>query len=150
MITSQDVHSVMVEKGFWNPDSIPLDFLQARTYMQLVHILDEWFEMTTAQYNDRLEEAADVVIVALDLEGAHGVKIDLEILGPSAVEYSIPDLVAGLGHNYRKTGRLFESDLNAIIMTLFRRFGKAKLVAAVKEKMEKNKERPALYGVAQA
>ncbi len=150
-IDSFSIHETMKMKGFWDPEQNRLDFLRAKTFMQLIHLLDEWYEMRlTMARKTRLEEAADVVIVALDLLGAHGFEIQIEHLGPAGVEYNIPDLVAGLGHTFRKTGRLSEIDLSAIITTLFRQFGKWEVVAAVKVKMEKNAERPALYGVTPA
>lgn len=151
-MNSTDIARANREKGFWSPDSEPIDYKTAKTSRQLNHLDDEVREIMYAPSADQAtEEVADFVIVAADLLGQHGYVVILEDVPakPFMPEYAnYADWKGKLSRAYRKTGVIDDAILLDGIASMYNDFGKDAVLAAVSAKLAVNATRPTAYGVA--
>ncbi len=152
-LTAAAVHRQMCAKGFWDDTLRQFTYHESRTLEQLLHVLNEWGEGETALESDAtLVESADVVIVILDLLGAHDVTVAFNDCWPYEVlnELTVPRLLAMVADTYRKERNLDVNRLKLIIGYLRYRFGSVALSQAVATKLATNANRPSLYGLHQS
>ena len=141
-IGSLDVHQLMCDKGFWNR---PMPKKMGIIWAQLGHVFMELTEWNNAGDTlDAQEEAADVCIVIFDILGADGMWITFDKIRPRPG--SCMQLLAQVMQVYRKHGELDHNALAGIISHLKDFYGADALYLAIKEKMEKNRARPPMYG----
>ncbi len=167
---TQDILAVIEEKGFHDIEHPQIETL---TFRQILHLVTEWGEMmhikhwltyktdgrSPGELLARLyEEGADIIIVALDLAGLHGLDLgEVRIEGMpvgilDAMYTSIPVIIGQLGDRYRKE-RILDQDLLIKLITttamILKRHG-ADPLAEVEKKMARNRKRPARYGTLEA
>jgi NTP pyrophosphatase (non-canonical NTP hydrolase) len=162
-----DIHGVMEAKGF---HGIQHTHLETITFRQLLHLVTEWDEMHDhftflgisdvdqgQNLADLYEEGADILIVALDLCGMHGIDLsDVRIedtpIGILDLMYErVPKLIGKLGDHYRKERSLRADLMEQLIITvshILRRHG-ADPIAEIEKKMARNRNRPQRYGTAE-
>ena len=161
------VFGVMEEKGF---HGIEHTQLEAITFRQIGHLMTEWGEARRlylklpARYNgghtatvaEMNEELADIIIVALDLAGIHGLDmgdVGIEKTPIGTIDGMWEEIAVKIGQLndiYRKTNEINAGVLRRIIVLaafIMRRCG-GEPMTEVETKMAINTERKEKYGVA--
>jgi len=147
-LTAHNIHAVMVDKGFWQPFIDGKVTNNERIVEQVLHMVTEALEWLTADNEqEQLEEAADVLIVLMDLCGGLGLAFSLDSYPPVAHKTLDPVLaVCKLANAVRKEGEFTKGHVADVVKAMYSNWGKAYILAAVDAKMTKNKARPYQYG----
>jgi NTP pyrophosphatase (non-canonical NTP hydrolase) len=164
---SDAIFRVISSKGLHDME---YDHWETITFRQIVHLVTEWSEMyehyqelqrkpqQPEVMKQLLEEAADILIVALDLAAIH--KMDMsevplngQPVGVLNYMYTgVPELIGKLGDRYRKRKVLDQEVLIRLIVLvshIMRRHG-ADPINEIQKKMKINVDRPQRYGTTEA